>query len=83
MVKNYYQYITLSEALELGRYQLSGDISRAFEIYNAALRRNLSQLGDPHKFLAIGTVFHAGYIAGMRAEREKLHSTHSREVTKQ
>ena len=60
------QYITPDEAVNLSKHQFCSEITCALKIYDMAV----SQRGGWNS-IAIGVVFHAGVIAGIRMERAK------------
>ena len=61
------KYITPEEAVELWKYQLASEYYLSRKIYFAILGCDMC---DPDS-REYGGIFHAGYVAGIRAERDK------------
>ncbi len=61
------KYITPEEAVELWKYQLASEYYLSRKIYFAILGCDMC---DPDS-REYGGIFHAGYVAGIRAARDK------------
>jgi hypothetical protein len=71
------QYITTAEAVELSEQNTLTDCNTANDIYDAYTAKNASLLHCSKEWLhlcALGTVFAAGRVAGIRQERARRKS---------